>query len=155
MCTSILGVALAAAFASAPNLAPAWHNDYRHAREIGERENKPLVVVIGSGKSSWANLAKVGEQDESIFRLLRSNYVCLFVDTDTPEGQRLSKIFSMTQGMVISDKSGEVQAYRQAGELPASQVAKALAAHANGEIARPVYKPTSFGSSCPSCRPAW
>jgi hypothetical protein len=162
MYTSIAGVALAV-FASATSLAPAWHLDYKQARALGEREHKPLVVVIGSGKTPWANLSKVAEQDESINQTLRSNYICLFVDTDTADGQRLSKFFSMSQGLVISDKSGEVQAYRHAGELSASQVAQALTTHVNGSVAKPVFSPTSyptttyptFGSDCPSCRRGW
>ena len=143
MYTSIMGVALAAAFASAPTLTPAWHHDYRQARELGERERKPLVVVIGSGKTPWANLSKVAEQDESINQTLLSSYVCLFVDTDTTEGQRLAKFFEMSQGLVISDKSGEVQSFRQAGELSAPQLSKAF------------YSPTSLGGNCPSCRRGW
>ena len=157
MYTSIMGVALAAAFASAPTLTPAWHHDYRQARELGERERKPLVVVIGSGKTPWANLSKVAEQDESINQTLLSSYVCLFVDTDTTEGQRLAKFFEMSQGLVISDKSGEVQTYRQAGELSATQVSKALTNHSSGDAPKPapVYSPTSLGGNCPSCRRGW
>src|SRR5438128_2462016 len=116
MNASIIGVALAAALASNPvTLAPAWQNNYRQARELGEREHKPLVVVIGSGKAPWANLARVAEQDGTINETLRSKYVCLFVDTDTTEGQRLARSFDISgSGIVISDRSGEFQAYRHA-----------------------------------------
>ena len=161
MYTSIMGVALAA-FVSANSLAPAWHNSYRQARDLGEKERKPIVVVIGSGKTPWANLTKAAEQDESINLTLRTSYVCLFVDTDTTEGQTLARSFDMSQGLVISDKSGEVQAFRHAGEIPAGELAKTLTTHANGEIvirkapvqAQPVYYP-SFGGDCPSCRRGW
>jgi hypothetical protein len=156
MYTSIMGVALAAAFASsAPTLTPAWYHNYRQARDLGEQEHKPLVVVIGSGKTPWANLTKVAEQDESINQTLLSSYVCLFIDVDTEDGQRLAKFFDMSQGLVISDKSGEVQAYRQAGELSATTVAKALTDHVKGEVAKPVFQPTSLGGNCPSCRRGW
>jgi predicted lipoprotein len=158
MYTSILGLALATSFAAANELAPTWHHDYRQARDLGEKEHKPVVVVIGSGKSPWANLSKVAGEDSKINSTLRSNYVCLFVDTDTPEGQRLAKLFGIDQGLVISDKTGEVQAFRHSGELTAAQVAQALAAHANGEVAKPVFTPTSypsFGGNCPSCRRGW
>ena len=83
MYTSMIGLALSAALAAPAALAPAWQHDYRLARELGEREHKPLVVVIGSGSTDWAKLAKAAEQDETINPTLRSNYVCLFVDTDT------------------------------------------------------------------------
>src|SRR5580700_6559553 len=127
MNTWILGAALVAATAPAhhASLAPAWQNDYRIARELGSREKKPLVVVIGSGKTDWANLAKPAEQDDTINQTLRSSYVCLFVDTDTTEGQQLARSFEMSgPGVVISTRSGETQAYRKAGEVPAGELAK-------------------------------
>jgi hypothetical protein len=177
MNTSIMGVALAAAlFPAHATLAPAWQTDYRTARELGDREHKPLVVVIGSGKTPWANLARAAEQDGSINQTLRSSYVCLFVDTDTTEGQRLAQSFEMSgPGVVISDRSGEFQAYRRAGEVPAGELASALTSHADDTyVARklappapaaapvapayyapPAYYPTmfgGFGGGCSSCR---
>ena len=48
MNTSILGAALVAALfpAHTAALAPAWHHDYRLARDVGSREHKPLVVEL-------------------------------------------------------------------------------------------------------------
>jgi hypothetical protein len=129
MNTSILGAALLAAMVPAhtASLAPAWLNDYSLARELGSREKKPLVVVIGSGKTDWANLAKPAEQDDTINQTLRSSYVCLFVDTDTTAGQQLARSFEMSgPGVVISTRSGETQAFRKAGEVPAGELAKEL-----------------------------
>src|ERR1700751_4101674 len=126
MNTTILGAAVVAALVPAHNasLAPAWQHAYRLARKMGSRENKPLVVVIGSGKSDWANLAKPAEQDDTINQTLRSSYVCVFVDTDTTAGQQLARSFEMSgPGMVISTRSGETQAYRKDGEVPAGEVA--------------------------------
>jgi hypothetical protein len=169
MNASIMGVALVAALSTAHNaaLAPSWQHDYRMARELGSRENKPLVVVIGSGKTDWANLAKPAEQDGSINQTLRSSYVCLFVDTDTTDGQQLARSFDMSgPGVVISTRSGEVEAYRKAGEVPAGELAKELVNHTNDEyVARklappapapvqPAYYQTPVGSfgGCSSCR---
>jgi hypothetical protein len=170
MNSSIIGVALVAALFPAHNatLAPSWHHDYRQARDVGSRENKPLVVVIGSGKTDWANLAKPAEQDGSINQTLRSSYVCLFVDTDTTDGQQLARTFDMAgPGVVISNRSGEVEAYRKAGEVPAVELAKELVNHTNDDYvtkkltpppaapAQPTYYriPTaSFGGGCSTCR---
>lgn len=178
MNTSILGAALVAALvpAHATSLAPAWIHDYRQAREVGSREQKPLVVVIGSGKTDWAHLAKPAEQDESINQTLRSSYVCLFVDTDTTEGQKLARAFDMPgPGVVISTRAGDVEAYRKAGEVPATELAKELTHYADDAYvahkmapppAAPVqptyyYQPAyggmggfggGFGGGCSSCR---
>jgi hypothetical protein len=159
MNTSIIGVALTAAlFPAHMALTPAWYNDYRQARELGSRENKPLVVVIGSGKTPWANLARVAEQDGSINQTLRSSYVCVFVDTDTTEGQRVAQTFEMSgPGMVISDRSGAYQAYRRAGELPASELARELINHTNDtyvaqKLAPPAVQPVAYAA--PVVQPA-
>jgi hypothetical protein len=164
MNSSIIGVALVAALFPAHNasLAPSWLHDYREARDVVSREHKPLVVVIGSGKTDWANLAKPAEQDETINQTLRSKYVCLFVDTDTNDGQKLAKSFEMSgPGVVISTRTGEVEAYRKAGEVPATELAKELVNHTDDAYVakklapppapvQPAYYP-SFGG-CPNCR---
>jgi hypothetical protein len=176
MNTSILGAALMAALfpAHTAALAPAWLNDYRMARELGSREHKPLVVVIGSGKTDWANLSRPAEQDETINQTLRSSYVCLFVDTDTSDGQQLAQSFAMAgPGVVISTRSGDVEAYRKAGEVPATELAKELVNHTDDTyVARklapppaaplapiqPVYYQPAFSGfgggfgGCSSCR---
>lgn len=165
MNTSILGAALVAALVPAhtASLAPAWLHDYSMARELGSREKKPLVVVIGSGKTDWANLAKPAEQDDTINQTLRSSYVCLFVDTDTTDGQQLARSFEMSgPGVVISTRSGETQAFRKAGEVPAGELAKELSNCADDTyVARklapaPVqtnYQPAYGGfGGCSSCR---
>ena len=168
MNTSILGAALFAALVPAHHaaLAPAWFHDYRQARDVGSRENKPLVVVIGSGKTDWANLAKPAEQDETINQTLRNSYVCLFVDTDTTAGQQLARSFDMSgPGLVISNRAGDTQAYRKAGEVPAKELATELVKHTDDDyVARklapppaapaPVqsyYQPAYNFGGCPSC----
>ena len=165
MNTSILGAALVAAMipAHTASLAPAWLHDYSMARDLGSREKKPLVVVIGSGKTDWANLAKPAEQDDAINQTLRSSYVCLFVDTDTAEGQQLARSFEMSgPGVVISTRSGETQAYRKAGQVPATELAKELISYTDDAYVakklapQPVqsnYQPVYSGfGGCPSCR---
>ena len=136
---------------------------------MGSRENKPLVVVIGSGKTDWAHLAKPAEQDDTINQTLRSSYVCLFVDTDTTEGQQVARSFEMSgPGVVISNRAGDLQAYRKTGEVPAGELAKELVNHTDdGYVARkvapptapaavqqPVYYPSFYGGfsgGCSSC----
>src|SRR5687767_8087904 len=123
MYTSLLGVALAAALSPAANPAPTWMTDYKQARELGSREQKPLVVVIGSEGTPWAKLAKATEADPALSATLAEKFVCLYVDTATEPGQQLAKAFEIAgTGLVISDRSGAFQAFRTAGELPADQL---------------------------------
>ncbi|MFO0810826.1 MAG: hypothetical protein U0746_19525 [Gemmataceae bacterium] len=174
MYTSLIGFALAASFAPAANPAPTWMTDYRQARETGGREQKPLVVVLGTEGSSWAKLAKAVEADPTINATLRDKYVCLFVDTATEAGQKLAKAFEMSgPGLVISDRSGEFQEFRTAGELPVDQLSRTLLSYtgmvtesrkvapttAPTPTGAPVqsFYPQSFfpgfgGGYCPNCR---
>jgi len=153
MYTSMIGVALSAVLGAPAALAPAWQHDYGLARQLGEREHKPLVVVIGSGSSSWAKLAQVSEQDETINPTLRDKYVCLFVDTDTTDGRKLAQSFDMSgPGLVISDRSGTVQALRRTGEVPAPELAQTLTSHADDtyvarKLSPPVTQPVSYSPS--------
>ena len=109
----------------------------------------------------------MAEQDGTINETLRNKYVCLFVDTDTTDGQRVARLFDISgPGLVISDRSGEFQAYRHAGELPAVEMANTLTQHTDDVyVARkltpppaqpvsypaPFFYPAMFGS-CPNCR---
>ena len=154
MYTSIIGVALTAVLGTAPAAgSPSWQNDYRSARELGEREHKPLVVVIGSGSSGWAKLARATEQDGTINPTLQHHYVCLFVDTDTTDGRKLAQSFDMSgPGLVISDRSGTVQALRRTGEVPAPELAQTLTSHADDtyvarKLSPPVTQPVSYSTS--------
>src|SRR5687767_935328 len=159
MYTSMIGVALSAVLGAPAALAPAWQHDYSLARQLGEREHKPLVVVIGSGSTTWAKLAQAAEQDETINPTLRSNYVCVFVDTDTTDGRKLAQSFEMSgPGLVISDRSGSVQAYRRTGEVPTTELAVTLNTHAddtfvarklNPPVTQPVNYSTSFYAPAP------
>jgi hypothetical protein len=153
MYTSMIGVALSAVLGAPAALAPAWQHDYALARQLGEREHKPLVVVIGSGSTPWAKLAQATEQDETIIPTLRNSYVCLFVDTDTTDGRKLAESFEMSgPGLVISDRSGTIQAYRRTGEMPTTELAQTLTSHADDayvarKLSPPAAQPVSYSTS--------
>lgn len=143
MYTSLLGVALAAALTPTANPAPTWLTDYRQAREVGVREHKPLVVVIGSEGTPWAKLSKATETDPALNATLRDKFVCLSVDTNTEAGQKLAKEFDINgNGLVISDKSGAWQAYRTAGEVPSEQLGRTLATHSGTVVESMKVSPT-------------
>jgi hypothetical protein len=56
-------------------------------------------------------------QDEAR-RLLTNQYVCLYLDTLTPAGGSQARAFQVGElGIVISDRSGAIQAFRHEGDL--------------------------------------
>lgn len=97
----------------------SWHLDYATAYHKGISEHKPLAVLISSGSGGWHKLSKEGSLGDESLRLLESSYVCVYVDVSTEGGQRLASRFEMGNGpgLVIGDRTGEVQSFRHHGEL--------------------------------------
>jgi hypothetical protein len=119
MHTSIVLVALVSV-AGVPDPAargPLWHRDYFGARKFVQRDHKPLAVFIGRGEAGWDDRSKEGELSKEAKILLESSYICVYVDTTTAEGRQLANSFDLKAGLVISDGSGEEQAFRHEGNL--------------------------------------
>jgi hypothetical protein len=118
MYTSIVLVALAGA--TAPAAVPEsleFKSDYVTARKLGSRERKPLAVFIGSGPKGWEQRTKEGQLSQDAQDLLKAHYVCVYLDTSSEDGKRLSRDFGMAEGLVLSDAAGENQAFRHEGKL--------------------------------------
>jgi hypothetical protein len=134
MCTSIMLatlLGLGAAPASQTGETPSWQENYTTAREVGRRQKKPLAVIIGRGPRGWEKISEEGEPTPSVRKLLARNYVCVYVDAGSEPGKRLADAFSMAQGLVISSRDGEVQAYRHSGRLSSGDLEATLRLHAN------------------------
>jgi hypothetical protein len=132
MYTSMIGMALSALLGSA---APNWQTDYRDAKAMAVREHKPLVVVLCTctGEAAWNGITTEGSLAGESLKILRESYVCLYVDTDSEKGRRLAADFDLTTGpaMIISDKTGELQAYRHDGAQSAGKLTEVLRQYAN------------------------
>jgi len=135
MYTSIVLIALAgsAAPSALTAKAVAWESDYEAAHRQGSRDRKPLAVVFGSGPSGWESLSKEGRLSNEVHDLLLAHYVPVYIDTDKSEGRRLAGSFEMgqTTGLVISDHTGEYQAFRQEGELNNEDLERQLRRYSN------------------------
>jgi hypothetical protein len=133
MRTSIVALAL---FAAAPVLARAeslaWQSDYSAAQKRAVAEHKPLAVVFGQGANGWHQLSG-GALPEDAGRTLGDSYVCCYVDTATPTGQVLARQFDIggTVGMVISDRTGNLQAFWHDGTLSADALSGYLSKYAD------------------------
>jgi hypothetical protein len=134
MYTSILLLALSTA-PSADLASPSWSTDYFAASKLSAAAKKPLAVVLGSGEAGYDQLDREGKLTTEAKGLLASKYVCVYVNTDTAEGQRLAKAFEMPNGLgiVISDRSGDLQAFRHEGGLASSALVRNLERYADPE----------------------
>ncbi len=134
MHTSALAIALAGMLTpTAATDGPAWHEEYRQARQAGQKEAKPLAVFIGSGKAGWDQVSREGGLAPDVKDVLRQKYVCLYVDTDREAGKKLAAAFEMESGpgIVISARDGELQAFRHEGDLRNRDLAEYLNRYAD------------------------
>jgi hypothetical protein len=160
---NVLGlmVALTGSFAAA-NIPeqPQWLQSYGEARSWAAERQKPLAVFIGSGVSGWEKVSKDGNFDPKVYQLLKEKYACVYIDTDTETGKALAKRFEVEgKGLVISDKTGNTQAFHHSGDLGPDLVAKALVRYSNVDLAAategtaelespPAVQMASYSGSC-------
>jgi hypothetical protein len=126
MNTSILTVVLAGALLAGQNGTPTWQNSYTAAQKMGTEQQKPVLVVIGTGENGWSKVLREAPSPE-VTELLAKKYVCAYVDTATPEGKKLAQSFEITgNGLVISDRACSYQAFWHQGDLTNQQMARCL-----------------------------
>jgi hypothetical protein len=169
MYTSIMLVALTGLVAPVESTeGPSWQTDYSKASQIVARANKPLAVFLGSKADK---VSRDGQLSSEAKQLLADKFVCLHIDTSTDQGMALARQFEMTSGvgMVISDRTGQLQAYRHEGTLDDSSMVRYLARYSDPQyVVRTTeinsgerissYPPNDYGtgsgpasSSCPTC----
>jgi hypothetical protein len=128
MYTSVAFALLAASVAASSAQVPGgnatgsdlpWQKDYAQARSIAQTEKKPVAVFFGSGPGGYGKVSEEGQLSGALQKLLADNYTCLYVDVSTPNGKKLAQDFAITRGvgLVLSDRTGELQAFYHDGDL--------------------------------------
>lgn len=130
MCTSMFWLALVGFFM--PNTGgssgPVWLQEYSIARQRVAEQQKPLAVFVGTGESGWEDVSEEGRLGKEVVRVLKENYVCLYVNTENGAGLRLARALDIAEGLgiVISSPGGDLQAFRHEGDLSNRQLARYL-----------------------------
>jgi hypothetical protein len=134
MYTSFAFVVLGA-LTAVPANSLSWHGDYDEAYRLGSQRHKPLAVFLGKGPSGWQKVVEEGQFNAQSQKLLRENYVCVYLDTTRSEGAELAGSFEMRQGtgLVLSDHTGKAQAFRHEGSLSGSELEQKLRTYADRE----------------------
>jgi hypothetical protein len=129
---------------------PTWLNDYKVAQLRVTEAGKPMVVVVGSGAEGWASVVRDGTPGQVVTKLLTDKFVCVYADTNTSAGRALAGALDISgQGLVISDKSGNYQAYSRTGDLTKSELIKALETYADAkEVTRTETVGTELAFGC-------
>src|SRR5918993_698692 len=130
--------------------SPKWLDDYRAAQAQVTVAGKPMAVFVGTGKDGYAAAIRDGF-DPAVSKLLAEKFVCLYVDSSTPAGQKLATAFQVgDRGIVLSDRTGLTQAYSASGTISRTELRQALVAYADVEVAQKTdtsKSATSGGSS--------
>jgi hypothetical protein len=132
MHTSILLLALSGLHGDV-SPAPKWESDYAAALKQAESTKKPLAVILAPGERGYEKLARDRALTAEVQKTLASKYVCLHIDTAQAAGKRLAADFEMPSGLgiIISDRSGAVQAFRHDGDLANSDLGRYLVKYAD------------------------
>lgn len=130
MFTATLALVLVGGLSPGVNVAlPNLHTDYALARTAATDGNKPIAVIIGRGDMIGRMLVD-GTISADAAKLLRENYVYLYVDSQGASGTDLASRFALTEGLVISSPGGGVQAYRHAGLIGGAELTRQLTQYA-------------------------
>ena len=120
-----LGVMLAPMFAIPER--PTWQPSYTIALDRGQKESKPVAVFVGSGPQGQAAAVKGGHFSADQLRILAQKYVCVYLDRTQAGNQRLVRDLGITvAGLVVSDKSGNFQAFHHDGVIAQDALSKEL-----------------------------
>jgi hypothetical protein len=119
--SSVLFAAMAAAGLTPSTAGTTWQTDYSTAARIAAESKKPMAVFIGQGKTGHTSLVTDG-LGEAETKALSTSYVCLYIDAGTESGKKLATTFELTEGIVISDRSGNLQAVRHEGPVTKSEL---------------------------------
>jgi hypothetical protein len=116
--------------------SPQWLADYHQARKLAQKDSKPVAVFVGLGADGFSKVSREGLLDAKARNLLVRHYVCVYLDTSRPATQRLVADLEISRGrgLIISDRSGEFQAFHHDGDLSAADLARHLERFAKPEL---------------------
>jgi hypothetical protein len=129
--TALVSLALAGILS-----APSWQTSYVDAQQNAVAQRKPLAVVFGPGTNGWSKIVSSESPAPEVSKLLKDQYVCVYVDTDTQAGKQFARNFEIAgdRGLVISDRSGSMQAFWHQGDLPNDSLTRYLTKYADPNL---------------------
>ncbi|MBX3399494.1 MAG: CHAT domain-containing protein [Gemmataceae bacterium] len=85
-----------------------WQANYAAGSKAAAAEKKPMVVFVGRGPTGYRTaIADERIPDEMV--LLLSDFVCVYLDTNTDTGAAMARAFEMDgPGLIISRPGGQV-----------------------------------------------
>ncbi len=122
--TSLTAMALAGLMSAPTTLESDWLTSYSTAQARSAKEGKPIAVFIApTNKVEWLETATLSDDTA---KSLKSEFISVKIDSSSVEGKKLSEQFGIQEGLVISDKKGELIALRHEGAVASTDLATYL-----------------------------
>lgn len=118
--TTLAVMAVSGMLSANLSVQPAWQTDYKAALTLSVKEQKPLAVFITKGSPKNLDLP------EAAAKVLKANYIVVSINTEDALGKKQAEAFEMTEGVVISDKTGSKQALRIEGQTAPADLPQTL-----------------------------
>jgi hypothetical protein len=133
MYTPALLIALSGLLTPMMSESPSWQTDYDAARKLGREERKPLAIFVGAGRAGWDLVSEEGKLAKEAKRILAASYVCVYIDRKYSAGKQLAGAFEISEGvgLIISDCTGQIQAFWHDGDLADDDLVRYLRRYAD------------------------
>lgn len=161
MYTSALLLALTV-HANTQGAEPTWAQDYAQALKRGADEKKPVAVFLGTGNQGFTQVVNEGNLSQEVGDILSMQYICVYIDTATPQGKVMATAFGMGRGIVLSDRSGVYLTFSREGVMSNQEMVRQLQSNSSRTnyytgappetIGAPAGAPAPSSSYCPSCQ---
>lgn len=137
MLSAVGTLVLWTALSGSPTGDAPVYGDYKEAWQAAQSANRPVLVILNPGVEADAPQVQLDEIRRSAHRReLLDNYVVAVIDTSTPEGQQVHKLFNSPKLPRVSviDKQQKWQIYRTSQPLTAEDWNLVLAKYRTGQL---------------------
>ena len=109
---------------------------YPEGQEFGRKAGKPLAVIVGAGRTGLNHLTQEGTVSPDVRKTLADKYVCVLLDTNRPDDRAVIRQLGITSGtgLVLTDRTGELQAFSHDGTLPGTDLSRQLKRFADPHV---------------------
>lgn len=130
--TSMTAAAVAGMLSANIAGQPDWAESYGKALSKSGEQQLPVAVFIAPG--GLAKLTDGSDLGADALKTLKTSYISVQVDTTTEEGKKLAGTFGMTEGVVLSDRTGKTMALKHQGKVTPTELNGYLTKYADQKV---------------------
>lgn len=108
---------------------PEWTESYGKAIAQAGEKHKPVAVFLSPGEPNKLTNGKGLGSD--VLKSLKADYIPVRIDTTTEDGKKLADAFGVSQGVILSDRTGKQVALKYEGTITSEQLTGYLTKYAD------------------------